>query len=33
MNWYSKKSRKILSTIIILILVVTMIVPMLAYAL
>ncbi len=33
MNWYDKKSRKIISTVIILILVVAMVVPMLAYAL
>ena len=33
MNWYSKKSRKVISTIIIVILVVAMVVPMLAYAL
>lgn len=33
MNFYSKKSRKIISTVIIVILVVAMIVPMLAYAL
>lgn len=33
MNWYDKKSRKIISTIIIVILVVAMVVPMLTYAL
>lgn len=33
MNWYSNKSRKIISTIIIVILVIAMVVPMLAYAL
>lgn len=33
MNWYSNKSRKIISTIIIVILVIAMLVPMLAYAL
>lgn len=33
MNFYDKKSRKIISTIIIVILVVAMVVPMLAYAL
>lgn len=33
MNWYSKKSRKIISTIIIVVIVIAMIVPMLAYAL
>lgn len=33
MNWYSKKSRKIFSAIIIVILVVSMIVPVLTYAL
>ena len=33
MNWYSKKSRKIISTIIIVVIVISMIVPMLAYAL
>lgn len=33
MNWYDKKSRKVISTIIIIVLVLAMIVPMLAYAL
>lgn len=33
MNWYDKKSRKIISTVIIVILVIAMIVPMLSYAL
>lgn len=33
MNFYDKKSRKIISTIIIVILVIAMVVPMLAYAL
>ncbi len=33
MNWYDKKSRKVISTIIIVLLVVAMVVPMLAYAL
>ncbi len=33
MNWYDKKSRKVISTVIIVILVVAMVVPMLAYAL
>ena len=33
MNFYDKKSRKVISTIIIVILVVAMVVPMLAYAL
>ncbi len=33
MNWYDKKSRKVISTIIIVFLVLAMIVPMLAYAL
>lgn len=33
MNWYSKKSRKVFSAIIIVILVVAMLVPMLTYAL
>ena len=32
-NWYDKKSRKVISTIIIVFLVLAMIVPMLAYAL
>ena len=33
MNWYDKKSRKIISTIIIVIVVLAMILPMLNYAL
>ncbi len=33
MNWYDKKSRKIISTVIIVILVIAMVVPMLSYAL
>ena len=33
MNWYDKKSRKIISTIIIFIVVLAMILPMLTYAL
>lgn len=33
MNWYDKKSRKVISTVIIVFLVLAMIVPMLAYAL
>ena len=33
MNFYDKKSRKIISTIIIVILVIAMVVPMLGYAL
>ncbi len=33
MNWYDKKSRKIISTIIIIIVVLAMILPMLTYAL
>ena len=33
MNFYDKKSRKVISTIIIVLLVVAMVVPMLAYAL
>jgi hypothetical protein len=33
MNWYSKKSRKIISTVIIVVLVLAMVIPMLAYAL
>jgi len=33
MNWYSKKSRKIFSAVIIVILVLAMIIPMLTYAL
>ena len=33
MNWYDKKSRKIISTSIIVILVLAMILPMLTYAL
>ncbi len=33
MNWYDKKSRKIISTIIIVIVVLAMILPMLTYAL
>lgn len=33
MNWYDKKSRKVISTVIIIVLVLAMIVPMLAYAL
>ena len=33
MNWYDKKSRKISSTIIIVIVVLAMILPMLTYAL
>ena len=32
MNWYDKKSRKIISTIIIVIVVLAMILPMLTYA-
>ena len=33
MNWYDKKSRKIISTILIVIVVLAMILPMLTYAL
>ncbi len=33
MNWYDKKNRKIISTIIIVIVVLAMILPMLTYAL
>lgn len=33
MNWYSKKTRKIISTIIIVVLVLALIIPMLSYAL
>ena len=33
MNWYDKKSRKVISTIIIVIVVLAMIMPMLTYAL
>ena len=33
MNWYDKKSRKIISTIIIVFVVLAMILPMLTYAL
>lgn len=33
MNWYSKKSRKIISSIIIVVLVFAMVIPLLAYAL
>ena len=33
MNWYAKKSRKVISTIIIVIVVLAMILPMLTYAL
>ena len=33
MNWYDKKSRKIISTIIFVIVVLAMILPMLTYAL
>lgn len=33
MNWYDRKSRKIISTIIIVIVVLAMILPMLTYAL
>ncbi len=33
MNFYDKKSRKIISTVIIVILVIAMVVPMLSYAL
>lgn len=33
MNWYDKKSRKVISTVIIIFLVLAMIIPMLAYAL
>ena len=33
MNWYDKKSRKIISTIFIVIVVLAMILPMLTYAL
>ena len=33
MNWYDKKSRKVMSTIIIVIVVLAMILPMLTYAL
>ena len=32
MNWYSKKTRKIISTVIIAIIVLAMIVPLLSYA-
>ncbi len=32
MNWYSKKTRKIISTIIIVIVVLAMVVPLLSYA-
>ncbi len=33
MNWYDKKSRKIISTIIIVVIVLAMVLPMLTYAL
>ncbi len=33
MNWYSKKTRKIISTVIIVIVVLAMVVPLLSYAL
>lgn len=33
MNFYDKKSRKVISTVIIVILVIAMVVPMLSYAL
>ncbi len=33
MNWYDKKSRKIISTVIIVIIVLAMVLPMLTYAL
>ena len=33
MNWYDKKSRKVISTIIIVIVLLAMILPMLTYAL
>ena len=33
MNWYSKKTRKIISTVMIVIVVVAMVVPLLSYAL
>jgi len=33
MNWYSKKSRKIISTVIIVVLVLAMVIPLLSYAL
>ena len=33
MNWYSKRTRKIISTVIIVIVVAAMIVPLLSYAL
>lgn len=33
MNWYSKKTRKIISTAIIVVLVLAMVIPLLAYAL
>ncbi len=33
MNWYSKKTRKIISTVIIVILVLAMVIPLLSYAL
>ncbi len=33
MNWYSKKTRKVISTVIIVILVLAMVIPLLSYAL
>ena len=33
MNWYSKKTRKVISTVIIVILVLAMVIPLLTYAL
>ena len=33
MNWYSKKTRKVISTVIIVILVLAMVSPLLSYAL
>lgn len=33
MNWYDKKSRKVISTVIIVILVIAMVLPMIMYAL
>ena len=33
MNWYSKKTRKVISTVIIVILVLEMVIPLLSYAL
>ena len=33
MNWYSKKTRKVISTVIIVILLLAMVIPLLSYAL